>query len=74
MPFSVGVKDEAFERSHGRCECRRPMHAHKSGRCEHAVGRHTAQYHAVEEGESGVADTAKNCRVLCAHCQVRAVA
>jgi len=71
MSFSATVKDEAFDRSRGRCECRRPLHAHKGGRCDHAVGRHAAQYHPIAEGETVGADTAKNCRVLCPHCQIR---
>jgi len=71
MSFTADIKDEAFARSQGRCECRRPQHAHKSGRCHHTVDRHGAQYHPVEHGESAGVDTVKNCRVLCAHCRVR---
>jgi hypothetical protein len=67
MVFSVNVRDEAFTRCRGRCECRKPLHAHKSGRCHHGVTRHTAFYHAISD--QGQADLAGNCRVLCAHCQ-----
>lgn len=72
MSFTAGIKDEAFSRCRGRCECRRTEHSHRGGRCDRSVTRHTAQYHPIAEGETVNRDTAQNCRVLCPHCQVRA--
>ena len=70
MLFSAAVKDQAFVRSRGRCECRRSLHAHKSGRCHHVVARHTAQYHALHDHGDAGTDVVANCEVLCPYCQM----
>jgi 5-methylcytosine-specific restriction endonuclease McrA len=69
MAFSDSVKDSAFQRSGGVCECRRSAHtAHSSGRCATVVLRHTAEYHHVTAASVGGSDSLSNCEVLCLTC------
>lgn len=67
MPFSDNVKDQAFRRSGGQCECRRSTHGHL-GRCPTKISRHGAEYHHVVADSAGGADTLSNCEALCVSC------
>ncbi len=68
MPFPESVKDAAFARSGGRCECERSSHSNHTGRCPTGITRHTAEYHHVQPEEDGGPDTLANCRALCKAC------
>ena len=67
MPFPESVKDAAFRRSGGRCECQRQNHGH-AGRCSTAVTRHGAHYHHKHAESLGGPSTLSNCEVLCVPC------
>lgn len=65
MAFSESVKDAAFKRSGGRCECTRSSHTNHTGRCPTTITRHSAEYHHVD---STGPDTLANCEALCVTC------
>jgi 5-methylcytosine-specific restriction endonuclease McrA len=67
MPFPESVKDEAFKRAGGRCECKRSGHPH-IGRCMIRLTPSTAQLHHITAQAVGGDDGISNCEVLCAHC------
>ena len=71
MPdFPETIKDAAFERSKGRCECRRKSHKwHKGPRCKTIIGRNrNVHYHHIR---SKGPDTLGNCEALCIRCHRR---
>jgi 5-methylcytosine-specific restriction endonuclease McrA len=68
MPFPEAVKDAAFARCKGQCECKRTPHRHARGRCTTALTRTNAQYHPVIAVGAGGSDTLTNCEVLCVPC------
>lgn len=74
MAFSEEVKDQAFARSGGRCECQLQhdgLHApHHGGRCPNTFTRHGGQWEAHHRVSvsAGGADTLSNCLVLCISC------
>lgn len=69
MAFPDSVKDMAFRRSAGRCECRQVAHpAHPSGRCVTNITRHSAEYHQIQSEASGGSDFLTNCKALCRRC------
>ncbi len=68
MAFSESIKDLAFARSSGRCECRRTTHNHSHGRCSVTVTRHGAEYHHITSQAAGGSDSLSNCEVLCVEC------
>lgn len=68
MAFSAVVKDKAFRRSGGRCECRRATHLHFFGRCSATLTRSTAEFHHVTAKSVGGSDGLANCEVLCVKC------
>jgi hypothetical protein len=70
MPFSETVKDQAFARSGGRCECHRDHTGenapHHGGRCPKTFTRHASwEAHHISAGGP---DTLSNCEVLCVPC------
>jgi hypothetical protein len=70
MSFSESVKDAAFKKSGGQCECGRKTHGH-TGRCANRVGRHTAEYFAQILPADGGSDELDNCLVLCKSCYAK---
>ncbi|MFQ5574093.1 MAG: HNH endonuclease [Terriglobia bacterium] len=71
MTFPETVKDQAFARSGGRCECRR-QHArqntpHHDSRCTKLFARHGEQWEA-HHIMTGGPDTLSNCEALCLAC------
>ena len=70
MPFPQYVKDLAFVRSGGRCQCERihpgQIAPHHGGRCPTTFSRNGAweAHHIVAGGP----DTLSNCEVLCKTC------
>jgi 5-methylcytosine-specific restriction endonuclease McrA len=71
MAFSDAIKDSAFARSGGRCECKRSAHqAHAGLRCTTVLTRHSAEYHHVTAVDAGGSDGLSNCEVLCRPCHL----
>jgi 5-methylcytosine-specific restriction protein A len=69
MAFSESVKDAAFRRSGGQCECKRTSHSsHWWGRCSTAITRHGAEYHHIISQDAGGSDGLENCEALCVPC------
>ena len=74
MAFSEMVKDQAYARSGGRCECQRQhdglIAPHHGGRCPKTFTRHGGQWEAHHKVAviSGGLDTSSNCEVLCISC------
>jgi 5-methylcytosine-specific restriction endonuclease McrA len=68
MPFPESVKDAAFARSGGRCECARKEDGHSQGRCATALTRKSAEFHHKTATNAGGPDTLDNCEVLCVTC------
>lgn len=68
MAFPEPVKDAAFQRSGGQCECRRSAtHSHNQ-RCTARITRYGAEYHHVTAQSVGGHDGLSNCEVLCVPC------
>ncbi len=68
MAFPETVKDAAFKRSGGRCECTRTTHTNHRGRCATSVSRTSGEYHHTKPVNQGGADTLDNCELLCITC------
>jgi 5-methylcytosine-specific restriction protein A len=68
MAFPDWVKDAAFRRSGGRCECRRSSHGHPFGRCSATITRYGAEFHHITSQAAGGPDTLENCEALCITC------
>lgn len=71
MAFSERVKDDAFERSEGRCECKRSSHTNHTGHCPATITRHGAKYHHTVSVKAGGPDTLSNCEALCPLCHTQ---
>jgi hypothetical protein len=76
MGFSRETVENAWVRSHGRCECQRAAHAHR-GRCNRELvweheGRDTGlgewEAHCLTPGPGRSGDTVPNCQILCCEC------
>jgi hypothetical protein len=67
MEFPESVKDAAFRRSGGQCECMRTSHNH-AGRCSTTVTRNTAEYNHIPVNPKTSTSTLANCEVLCVTC------
>ena len=74
MAFSETIKDQAYQRSGGRCECTRKHEGltapHHGGRCPVTFTRHGGKWEAHHKVSvsSGGSDTLSNCEVLCLEC------
>ncbi len=71
MAFSESIKDAAYKRSGGRCECTRkhPGVSSHSGQCTTKFSRNGSWHaHHKTAVASGGADTLSNCEVLCLSC------
>jgi len=74
MAFSEEVRDQAFTRSGGRCECHRQHQdltaPHHGGRCPTTFTRHGGMWetHHIVAVSAGGSDTLSNCEVLCLAC------
>jgi len=67
MEFPDSVKDAAFRRSGGQCECKRASHNH-SGRCNTTVTRYSAEFNHIPVDPKTGANSLANCEVLCVTC------
>lgn len=70
IPFSEAVKDQAFARSGGRCECHRDhtglQAPHHGGRCSSTFSRYGAwEAHHINANGAAVLS---NCEALCPTC------
>ena len=63
MAFSDSVKNAAFRRAGGRCECRRRVCGH-AGRCSKSLANGWHAHHITSQAAAG-ADTLSNCEALC---------
>lgn len=67
MGFQVSLKLGAFERSTGRCECKRREHEH-IGRCKVLLTASSAVFYHKKAFSRGGDDSLSNCAVLCDPC------
>jgi 5-methylcytosine-specific restriction endonuclease McrA len=67
MAFSDKVKQAAFRRSGGLCECRRKGHGHV-GRCATRLTATSGEYHHITSVLAGGSDGLANCEYLCGPC------
>jgi len=70
MAFPQLVKDQAWRRSGGKCECTRSAHTHPR-RCNAVLSRASAEYHHIHAQAQGGHDGLSNCEVLCHSCHVK---
>ena len=68
MAFSESIKDEAFKRSGGMCECTRTSHLNHTGRCSKILTRYGTEYYHVVSQDAGGTEDLSNCEVLCTIC------
>lgn len=68
MRFSEHIKNQAWTRAHGTCECTRPGCPHHTGRCGAPLLAGMWHAHARVSTYAGGEDTSENCEVLCEHC------
>jgi 5-methylcytosine-specific restriction endonuclease McrA len=74
MAFSETIKDQAFARSGGRCECARQhpgrLNApHNGGRCSATFTRQGSwEAHHKTAVAAGGSDSLSNCEALCVTC------
>ena len=71
MAFSQEIKDAAWRRAGGRCECRRTTCRHTSdytGRCTAPLAAYGWDAHHVQSQLASGADTLANCEALCLEC------
>lgn len=66
MEFSKEVRDGAYERADGQCECARSACGH-IGRCWRLLGDGWGVHPKVPQSQGGAA-TLDNCEALCATC------
>jgi hypothetical protein len=66
--FSQSVRDAAYERSGGRCECQRARHRHPAGRCGANLAVAGWEAHPIRSDAPGGLDTLANCEALCLPC------
>jgi len=67
MEFPDSVKDAAFRRSGGQCECTRSSCGHV-GRCNTTITRYSAEYNHIPVDPRIGSNTLANCEVLCVKC------
>jgi 5-methylcytosine-specific restriction endonuclease McrA len=69
MAFPEAVKDRAFSRSYGQCECKRSGCPRPHvGRCPTKLSPHGAEYHHIIAEAEGGSNELFNCEVLCDAC------
>ena len=76
MAFSESIKDQAYKRSGGQCECTRshsgPSGSHHEGRCTAKFARNGSwDAHHIIDVVNGGDDSLLNCEVLCIPCQLK---
>jgi 5-methylcytosine-specific restriction endonuclease McrA len=72
MAFSESVVKQAWDRSGGKCECKRAAHGH-TGRCNHTLlwssqGKDTDFGWEAHHINANGPDTLSNCEILCQTC------
>ena len=66
MAFAQSVKDSAYKRAGGRCECRRSTCGHNF-RCNRPLAAGWEAHHIVSQLAGG-SDALVNCEALCLAC------
>lgn len=66
MAFSQDVKEQAYRRAGGKCECRRTVCGH-SGRCNKSLAGGWHAHHKLSQAAGG-SDGLENCEALCIPC------
>lgn len=66
MAFSQSVKDSAYQRAGGKCECTMSGCGHGT-RCNKSLGSNWHAHHKTAQA-SGGADTLSNCLAMCIPC------
>jgi hypothetical protein len=66
MAFSQEVKDRAYRRAGGRCECTRLNCGHR-GRCNASLANGWNAHHILSQSAGGY-DGFENCEALCIAC------
>ena len=66
MAFSEQVKDEAYIRADGKCECTRKVCGHNR-RCNSSLVKGWHAHHITSQAAGGE-DTLANCEALCVSC------
>jgi len=66
MAFSQQVKDDAWNRAGGKCECTRKNCPEHTGRCNAKLDKWHA--HHITAEAAGGPDTLSNCEALCVPC------
>ena len=68
MAFPQDVKDKAYARAGGMCECARTGCGHR-GRCYASLGTRVGWHaHHIHADSKGGPDTLSNCEALCVDC------
>jgi 5-methylcytosine-specific restriction endonuclease McrA len=66
MAFPQDVKDRAYRRAGGKCECARTVCGHK-GRCNASLADGWHAHHVTSQ-DAGGSDGIENCEALCIPC------
>ena len=66
MAFSQDVKDQAWHRANGKCECTRKTCPKHTGRCNASLNKWHA--HHITAVSAGGGDGLSNCEALCVPC------
>ena len=69
MAFSQDVKDAAYRRAGGKCECGMSACGHR-GRCNKPLGNNWHAHHKTSSAAGGP-DTLSNCIAMCVPCHER---
>ena len=68
MAFSQDTKIDVWRRADGKCECRRAICEHHTGRCNARLEQHKWHAHHKTAVSSGGSDVLSNCEALCVPC------
>ncbi len=68
MAFPDLIKNQAYIRSGGRCECTRLLHVHFGGRCNAPLTSYNTEFHHKTAQAVGGNDGLSNCEALCITC------
>lgn len=67
MAFAQETKDQAYNRAGGKCECRRQVCLHHSGRCNAELSGWWHAHHITSQSAGG-SDELSNCEAVCVTC------
>ncbi|MEP7234922.1 MAG: hypothetical protein ABI778_06470 [Ignavibacteriota bacterium] len=67
MEYPQLIKDQAYKRSTGKCECTRTTHTH-TGRCNTKMGQQNWYVHSKSSLRSREDISLENAEVICSPC------